>query len=116
MGGLRDQIFLQLSPSLLITLLIFNKRASTKLPFHIDRRGTNSFRLPTTVRNPAFGGGPAAPERGFRLYILSRPFPPPSIQYRGAPPPYSIWAYLYLDLGEREPIDLWGGPLGGPPI
>lgn len=74
---LRDQIFLLEISSLFFFIL--NRKASTKLPFHIDRRGMINYILPfptpTTARNPALVGFPQGDTEGLPPFV--RPSPPP---------------------------------------
>jgi hypothetical protein len=73
---LRDQIFLFFRLSLFFFIL--KRKASTKLPFHIDRRGMNyflPFPTPTTARNPALVGLPQGETEGLPPFV--RPSPPP---------------------------------------
>ena len=73
---LRDQIFLFKRRSLFFFIL--NRNASTKLPFHIDRRGMNSEFLrfdSAPARNPALVGFPQGETEGLPPFV--RPSPPP---------------------------------------
>jgi hypothetical protein len=71
---LRDQIFLLIRLSLFF--FIRSRKASTKLPFHMDRRGMNSILpFPTPARNPALVGFPQGDTEGLPPFV--RPSPPP---------------------------------------